>query len=377
MWYGPFFFDLSLPQTANWFKNSTEFKNLRMKQSDHIKIKSRILKKLIIILCICTFIILTAAFFFIRSIYQYAETPCSSNTKKILFSVHPGQNIHAAARQLQERNIIKSPFKLRVLSRIRGLDRRLKVGEYPLSPSMTPNEILDIIVSGKSMLYRVTVPEGYNLFQVSQVIEKSGLATFDHFYQAATDPDLTREIGIPADTFEGYLFPDTYLFSKETTPRKIITAMVNRFQEMFTENWNEQAKRLGFTIHEIVTLASIIEKETGVPDERKMIASVFHNRLQKKMRLESDPTVIYAIPDFNGNLTRKHLQTVTPYNTYKIRGLPPGPIANPGKKALEAALYPAEAPYLFFVAKRDRTHHFSTTISEHNKAVRKYQIRRR
>jgi len=242
---------------------------------------------------------------------------------------------------------------------------------------MTPNEILDIIVSGKSMLYRVTVPEGYNLFQVSQVIEKSGLATFDHFYQAATDPELAHEMGIPADTFEGYLFPDTYLFSKETTPRKIITAMVNRFQEMFTENWNEQAKRLGLTIHEIVTLASIIEKETGVPDERKMISSVFHNRLRKKMRLESDPTVIYAIPDFNGNLTRKHLQTVTPYNTYKIRGLPPGPIANPGDKALEAALYPAEAPYLFFVAKRDRTHHFSTTISEHNKAVRKYQIRKR
>jgi UPF0755 protein len=227
------------------------------------------------------------------------------------------------------------------------------------------------------VLYRVTIPEGYNLKQIAQAIETSGLATYDHFLQAATDPEFARKKGIPADTFEGYLFPDTYLFPRNTNPHRIITAMADRFEGIFTPRWETRAQQLGFSVHQIVTLASMIEKETGDPSERPIISSVFHNRLRKKMRLESDPTVIYAIADFNGNLTRKHLQTYTAYNTYKIFGLPPGPIASPGQKALKAALYPADTNFLFFVAKRDGTHHFSTTISGHNKAVRKYQIRRK
>lgn len=153
--------------------------------------------------------------------------------------------------------------------------------------------------------------------------------------------------------------------------------MLSRFQSVFTKEWENKAEKLGFSIHQIVTLASIIEKETGAPFERPVISSVFHNRLKKGMRLESDPTVIYSIHNFDGNITRAHLNEHTPYNTYKIRGLPPGPIANPGKEAMEAALFPADTPYLYFVSKRDRTHKFSTNITEHNRAVRKYQILRR
>jgi UPF0755 protein len=150
--------------------------------------------------------------------------------------------------------------------------------------------------------------------------------------------------------------------------------MVNRFHSVFSEEWKKRAAELGFTVHKIVTLASIIEKETGSPKERPLIASVFHNRLKKRMRLESDPTVIYGIKNFNGNLTRKDLKTATPYNTYKISGLPPGPIANPGKASLEAALYPANTNFLYFVSKNDTTHKFSTNLRDHNRAVRKFQL---
>ena len=153
--------------------------------------------------------------------------------------------------------------------------------------------------------------------------------------------------------------------------------MVNRFHAIFTDDFEKQADKLGFSIHQIVTLASIIEKETGVSEERPIISSVFHNRLKKKMRLESDPTVIYGIDGFNGNITKKNLKKLSPYNTYLIRGLPPGPISNPGLKALEAALYPAETDFLFFVSKKNKTHKFSTNIREHNKAVYKYQIKKR
>jgi len=183
-------------------------------------------------------------------------------------------------------------------------------------------------------------------------------------------------VGLDTDTFEGYLFPDTYYFPKEAGVEKIISTMVERFRAVFVPEWRERAIQLGFTVNQIVTLASIIEKETGTPFERALISSVFHNRLKKKMRLESDPTVIYGIKDFNGNLTRKDLKTVTPYNTYQIRGLPAGPIANPGRASLEAALYPEDTSFIYFVAKKDSTHHFSTNLKDHNRAVRKYQLGR-
>ena len=181
---------------------------------------------------------------------------------------------------------------------------------------------------------------------------------------------------IPAQTFEGYLFPDTYYFSQDVTPKQIITSMVNQFRMTFKDEWEIRAHALGFTMHEIITLASIIEKETGVASERPVIASVFHNRLRKKMRLASDPTVIYGIKVFNGNITKKDLNRLTPYNTYMIRGLPPGPIANPGAESIKAALYPAKTNLLYFVAKFDKTHQFSATLADHNRAVRKYQLKR-
>jgi UPF0755 protein len=208
-------------------------------------------------------------------------------------------------------------------------------------------------------------------------VQRSGFDSARDFYQSTLDKELLKKLGIQADTFEGYLFPDTYYFPKNVRRDQIIQTMVDRFRSVFNREWQARSKALGYSVHEIVTLASIIEKETGEGSERPVISSVFHNRLRRRMRLEADPTVIYGINNFNGDITRKDLETPTPYNTYKIEGLPPGPIASPGFASLSAALYPADTAYIFFVAKGDRTHHFSTTYKEHNRAVRKYQLKNR
>lgn len=310
------------------------------------------------------------------NLQRYAANPTEIGAHPQIVLISPGQDFRAVTRRLADAGLVRQPRKLGFLARLEGFDRRIKAGEYELSAAMPPRTILEILSSGKIRLHRLTIPEGFNVEQVSQAVADAGLASREAFYLAATDPDFTRLLEIPANTFEGYLFPDTYHFPRDTTPRKIISTMVSRFRKVVVPDWQPQMDKLGVTLHELVTLASIIEKETGAAFERPLISSVFHNRLKKGMRLESDPTVIYGIQEFDGNLTRKHLRTRTPYNTYRIRGLPPGPIANPGAAALEAALFPAETNYLYFVAKRDQTHYFSSKLSEHNRAVRKYQLGR-
>jgi UPF0755 protein len=241
---------------------------------------------------------------------------------------------------------------------------------------MSPLEILDTLQQGKVHLHKITVPEGYTLEQIAQQLDKASLVAAADFLKTATCQSLMRELKIEGKSFEGYLFPETYLFPKGIKPEDIIRIMVKNFQTVFQPPWHERARKLGLSAHEVVILASIIEKETGTAPERPIISSVFHNRLKKGMRLESDPTVIYGIPEFDGNLTRKHLRTPTPYNTYAGKGLPAGPIANPGKGALHAALFPSDTNYLFFVSKNNGSHYFSTNLKEHNNAVRKYQLRR-
>ena len=189
------------------------------------------------------------------------------------------------------------------------------------------------------------------------------------------DEGFAASHNIDGPSTEGYLFPDTYVLSKGMGARQILDLMINRFWQVF--NSLVQGRDLPMSIREIVTLASIVEKETGLAEERPVIASVFLNRLKKRMRLESDPTVIYDLKDFDGNLTKKHLQAPSPYNTYRHLGLPPGPIANPGRASLEAVLKPAQTSYLYFVSKNDGSHFFSSTLKEHNRAVVRYQKRRR
>jgi len=196
----------------------------------------------------------------------------------------------------------------------------------------------------------------------------------DAFLSKVMDPGFAAAKGIAGRSLEGYLFPDTYFFPRNTEIERIIQTLLDRFNAVYSPEWTDRSRRVGLTRHEVVTLASIIEKETGVAEERARISSVFHNRLKKGMRLQSDPTVIYGIKNFNGNITREHLNTPTPYNTYQIGGLPPGPIASPGRAALWAVLFPEETDFLYFVARGDGTHQFSKSLAEHNQAVRRYQL---
>ena len=336
-----------------------------------------ILKKVLLFIGIILFLIVCTASGLYIELQNYADEPAAvDSSDEVTLTVPQGQTLKATADMLCLKNIVKSPLKLVWIARLKGYDKRLKAGEYILSAAMSPRQILEIMVKGEVALHKLTVPEGYNIYQIADLVAQAGLAARADFIAAATNADLVHKVGLDTDTFEGYLFPDTYYFPKEAGVEKIISTMVERFRAVFVPEWRERAIQLGFTVNQIVTLASIIEKETGTPFERALISSVFHNRLKKKMRLESDPTVIYGIKDFNGNLTRKDLKTVTPYNTYQIRGLPAGPIANPGRASLEAALYPEDTSFIYFVAKKDSTHHFSTNLKDHNRAVRKYQLGR-
>jgi UPF0755 protein len=331
-------------------------------------------KKLILLFCGLLFFFMTASFYAAWDVTRYAYAPGRPDAAVQTVVVAPGEGFSATSRRLAEAGIIEKPRHFTIFARINGYDKQIKAGEYELSAGLSPARILERLISGKVVLHRLTIPEGYTYRQIAGLVASAGFASEAAFIGAAEDVALTGELGVAGATFEGYLFPDTYSFPRGTTAREMIIAMANRFKSVFTPEWQGRAAELKMSLHEVTTLASIIEKETGAFAERPLISSVLHNRLKKGMRLETDPTVIYGIPDFNGNLTREHLHAETPYNTYRINGLPPGPIANPGKEALHAALYPAETDYLFFVSKNDGTHQFSTHMAAHNEAVRKYQL---
>ncbi len=314
---------------------------------------------------------------FYLHLQHYAETPAIKEAEDTAITIPAGQSFNATTAMLAKTHIIKDPYKFKLVARLKGYDKKLQAGEYMLSASMSPIQILQKMVKGEVRLYKLTVPEGLNLYQIADLVDKVGLVTKNKFIAATTNAEFAHQQGLDAETFEGYLFPETYFFPKNVPVKTIISTMVQRFRQIFNSTWQQRARQLGFSNHQIVILASIIEKETGAPFERPLISSVFHNRLNKKMRLESDPTVIYGLTNFDGNLKRKHLEAPTPYNTYKRSGLPAGPIANPGKKSLEAALYPADTKFIYFVSRKDQTHQFSTNFEDHNRAVQKYQLRRR
>ena len=319
------------------------------------------LKKLRTIISVILFLVFSSFICFFLDLSQYAKKPADTSSAKKVVIIQPGQGLNATIEQLSKKGIINNRLKFKLFARLKGYDKSIQSGEYLLSPSMSPAIILEFLVNGKVNLHKITVVEGYNLNQIADIVAREGFTSRTDFYTAATDTSFVHEKGIDAKTFEGYLFPETYYFPKVITPEKMISTMVDRFWSVFTAKWKKRAKDLGLSIHQIVTLASIIEKETGAPFERPIISSVFHNRLKKGMRLEADPTVIYGLKNFNGNLTRKHLTTWSPYNTYKIKGLPVGPIACPGAKAIEAALYPADTHFIFLFQKETPLINFQQT----------------
>ena len=246
----------------------------------------------------------------------YAVTPASHNTEEKVVLVGPGQPLSATAEILFRHGLIQSPLRFRLLARLQGYDRRLKAGEYGLKASMTPLDILEILGRGQVKLYKLTLPEGLTLQQIAETVEKAGLGSAAGITARATDPTFARSHGITAASLEGYLFPDTYLFPHGASAEAILTTMLQRFRSVVSAEWEQRAAQIGLTVHDVVTLASIIEKETGAPSERPLISSVFHNRLKKGMRLETDPTVIYGI---QGLRRQSHPQT--PRNIHPLQHL--------------------------------------------------------
>lgn len=340
-------------------------------------IKKDLIKKALVLSAASAFIVLIIAVALFFCVKYYSKIPYSESEKTVIIDIQPGTGLIKTSGLLKEKDLIKSSFIFKAYAVIIGFDKKIRAGEYELRKNMTPSEILTILAEGKVKLYKIVIPEGYALSQIALIVEESGLSDKKSFMESATDREFIHSLGIKADSIEGYLFPETYLFPKKTSPKKIIKTMVAGLFKIYTPDFFKKSEQMGLSLHETLTLASIIEKETGSADERPIISSVFHNRLKIGMRLETDPTVIYGINDFDGNLTRKDLETPTPYNTYIISGLPPGPIASPGESAIKAALYPADTKYLYFVSKNDSTHHFSVNYKEHQNAVRQYQFRRK
>lgn len=287
--------------------------------------------------------------------------------------IPPQTSLAGIDRLLVENGVIPPGRRFYYLARISGLSQRLQAGEYIFSPGQTPYQILRLLATGATVRWSVTIPEGTNIYQLADILAAGGWGERDLFLRLMRDKELLSRYGVGAKSLEGYLFPDTYQLLRGQDQREIIGLMVERGRQVRQELGDLRDNSLGLSPHQVLTLASIVEKETAVPEERPLIARVFMNRLRLNMRLQTDPTVIYGLTNFNGNITRKDLEKPTPYNTYLINGLPPGPIANPGRASIAAVLHPASASYLYFVSKNDGTHHFSHDLVEHNRAVLKYQ----
>jgi peptidoglycan lytic transglycosylase G len=289
-----------------------------------------------------------------------------------------GSSSASIARRLTDAGVVRDARSFRIALWLSGEGRRLQAGEYRFDRPMTPREVVDKIARGDVYVRPITFPEGLTAQQMAALYESKAFGTADAFVKAAHNLSLIAALDPHARDLEGYLFPDTYMLPRRATADQLVARMVSNFEKALTPELRQAATARGLDVHALVTLASIVEKETGSPDERPLVAAVYSNRLKIGMGLQCDPTVIYALERagrYNGNLTRDDLQFDSPYNTYRYAGLPPGPIASPGRASLAAAATPADVPYLYFVSRNDGTHAFATTLEEHNRNVEQYQRR--
>jgi len=324
---------------------------------------------------ICAGMPLLAASVFLLFFVRFVRSPVTPPAPLTVI-VESGRSFGSVAVELEEKGVVSNASALKVLVRFRGDAQRVQAGEYDFEEAATPQEVLDRLVTGDVRRYRFTVPEGLTVREIARKLEEEGFSNPAAFQRLAFSEELAKRFGFEGGTLEGYLFPETYSLPAKISAESLLETMVDEFRRRISNDVIEAGRRRGLTLHQLVTLASIIQKEAGNLEEMPLISAVFHNRLKRGMPLQADPTVIYGIEDFDGNLTRKDLRTLTPYNTYRIKGLPPGPIANPGEVALAAAAFPADTDYLYFVARGDGTHVFSRSLTEHNAMVRRYQLKR-
>ena len=280
-------------------------------------------------------------------------------------------------RRLLEAGLVRDELTLRAALRLTGSSRGLKAGEYRFDGPMSAVDVVDRIARGDVHARRITFREGLTIAEMADLYQAREFGTAEDFLAAAGNASLVKELDPAATDLEGYLFPETYALPRGTPATRLIAMMVDRFKATYTEMLQEQAKEQGLTTRQVVTLASLVEKETGKAEERPIVAAVYRNRMRIGMGMQADPTVVYALQKagrYNGNIRREDLAFDSPYNTYRYPGLPPGPIASPGKASIEAALNPADVDYLYFVSRNDGSHVFARTLEEHNANVREFQV---
>jgi UPF0755 protein len=291
--------------------------------------------------------------------------------------VAPGTGPASIGRQLVEAGVVRDELTWRAALMRTGAARDLKAGEYRFTDARSARDVVQMLARGEVFLRPITFREGLTIAEKARVFEERGFGSADAFIAAASDPSAIKDLDPEAPDLEGYLFPETYGLPRRGNAPMLVRAMVGRFRSVFDESLRKEAEARGLTVRQVVTLASLVEKETAVPDERPTVSAVYQNRLRINMLLQCDPTVIYALErdgKYDGNLTRAGLAYDSPYNTYRYPGLPPGPIAAPGRASIEAVLRPADVDYLFFVSRNDGSHIFSRTYAEHRKYVQEYQV---
>jgi UPF0755 protein len=323
---------------------------------------------------ILTFLTATAALLILVHFYTALFVPPSKETVWKEVQVTDGMSFKAITALLQKEGIIRYRGYFEIIGRLQGISRKVRTGFYGLNANMNMWEVLEAMRKGKIIEYEVVIPEGYNLYQIGWTLSGTPLISDpQQFIALVKNKNYVRSLGVEADTLEGYLFPDTYYLPKGIKLEEIPKKMVQRYRAVFDDSYRDRARTLGFTEGQVLTLASIVEKEARVDSERKLIAAVYHNRLKLGMRLQADPTAVYGTKAWITRVTREDLKRKSPYNTYRHKGLPPGPIANPGRGAILAALYPENVDYLFFVAQGDGSHFFSKDFGEHEKAIGRYR----
>ena len=299
-----------------------------------------------------------------------AAAACGGSEGSARVTIPSGASMRAAAESLHKAGVIGSPRMFQIYAKVRGSDRGIKPGTYVLEKDGSWGSVLSALRSGRGIVSQVTVPEGYTLAQIEGLLTSKLGVSADSVRAATRDSALLERLGVPTPALEGYLFPDTYFFPPGTTARVAVTAMTRRFEQRWRPEWTARADTLRLSRHDLLTLASIVEREAKLPQERPVIAAVYWNRLRRGMLLQADPTVQYALPEYQTRLLNKHLTVQSRYNTYRYKGLPPGPIGAPGAASVQATLYPANVPYLYFVAHPDGHHEFRAKLEEHNAAVR-------
>ncbi len=298
--------------------------------------------------------------------------PLPIGYKSIEIEIPKGTNFRQAVEILSKEGLVRDKNLFIIIGRLSGLDRKIKAGYYSIHGSMSPFDIFRMLKNGQIIEYEITIVEGDSLREIGEKLSEKNIIDKDGFIKLSSDEEFLASHEIDAPTFEGYLFPDTYKVPKGMDPKDAIGMMIIRLREKYSGELKVKTSEIGLSEREVLTLASIIEKEAITPKERPLISAVYHNRLKKGIPLQADPTVIYGIKSF-GVITARDVRRKTPYNTYVIKGLPPGPIASPGIKSIIAALYPANVPYMFFVSNNDGTHNFSVTPGEHQAAVELYR----